>query len=53
MFMSICLLDLFFVLVGLVFCFLGVHFIIIFFVYFADWNVITLNGRYIIMTFFI
>jgi hypothetical protein len=52
MLMSICLVRFVFLfLLGWVCCFCGFYFIINDLVYFSDWNIITLNGRSIIMTF--
>jgi len=45
------LLDLYFGSFRLALLFLGVYFIINDLVYFIDWNIITLNGIYIIMAF--
>jgi NADH-ubiquinone oxidoreductase chain 5 len=50
--MSICFVRfLFLFLLGWACCFCGVYFIISDLVYFVDWNVITLNGRSVVMTF--
>jgi len=50
--MSICFVRFVFLfLLGWFCCFCGVYFIISDLVYFIDWNIITLNGRSIIMTF--
>jgi NADH-ubiquinone oxidoreductase chain 5 len=50
--MSICFVRFVFLfLLGWACCFCGVYFIINDLVYFIDWNIITLNGRSIIMTF--
>ena len=49
MFMSICFVR--FVFLGWFCCFWGVYFIINDLVYFIDWNIVTLNGRSIVMTF--
>nr|WNL54050.1 NADH dehydrogenase subunit 5 [Microcerotermes subtilis] len=52
MFMSICFVSFIFLfLLGLLCCFFGVYFIMSDLVYFVDWNVITLNGSSIVMTF--
>nr|QXT43992.1 NADH dehydrogenase subunit 5 [aff. Alyscotermes/Astratotermes sp. BDIT11-5-1c] len=52
MFMSICFISFVFLfLLGWFCCFLGFSFIMNDLVYFIDWNVITLNGSSIIMTF--
>jgi len=50
--MSICFVRFIFLfLLGLFCCFCGVYFIINNLDYFIDWNIITLNGRSVIMTF--
>jgi len=49
MFLSICFIR--FVFLLFLGCFCGVYFIISDLVYFIDWNIITLNGRSVIMTF--
>nr|QXT44538.1 NADH dehydrogenase subunit 5 [Patawatermes nigripunctatus] len=50
--MSICFVSFVFLfLLGWFCCFLGVNFIMNDLVYFIDWNIITLNGSSIIMTF--
>ena len=52
MFLSICFVrfvSLFFG--GWFCCFYGVYFIISALVYFVDWNIVTLNGRSVVMTF--
>nr|QXT44239.1 NADH dehydrogenase subunit 5 [Adaiphrotermes sp. CIVT267] len=52
MFMSICFISFVFLfLSGWFCCFLGVNFIMNDLVYFIEWNIITLNGSSIIMTF--
>nr|WNH36560.1 NADH dehydrogenase subunit 5 [Nasutitermes sp. 3 MLW-2023a] len=52
MFMSICFVSFVFLfLMGWVCCVLGSYFIMNDLVYFIDWNIITLNGSSIIMTF--
>nr|URH16730.1 NADH dehydrogenase subunit 5 [Dentispicotermes sp. n. 2 SH-2021a] len=52
MFMSICFVSFVFLFfMGWFCCFLGVYFIMNSLVYFIDWNIITLNGSSIIMTF--
>nr|QXT44525.1 NADH dehydrogenase subunit 5 [Aparatermes sp. G16-044]QXT44590.1 NADH dehydrogenase subunit 5 [Aparatermes sp. G16-173] len=52
MFMSICFISFVFLFIGgWLCCFLGVNFIMNDLVYFIDWNIITLNGSSIIMTF--
>nr|QXT44356.1 NADH dehydrogenase subunit 5 [Aderitotermes cavator] len=52
MFMSICFISFVFLfLLGWVCCFLGFNFIMNDLVYFIDWNIITLNGSSVIMTF--
>nr|QXT44174.1 NADH dehydrogenase subunit 5 [Adaiphrotermes sp. B JRA-2021a] len=52
MFMSICFISFIFLfLSGWLCCFLGVNFIMNDLVYFIEWNIITLNGSSIIMTF--
>nr|URH16926.1 NADH dehydrogenase subunit 5 [Microcerotermes papuanus] len=52
MFMSICFVSFIFLfLMGLFCCFCGVYFIMSDLVYFIDWNIITLNGSSVIMTF--
>jgi NADH-ubiquinone oxidoreductase chain 5 len=50
--MSICFVRFIFLFIfGFFCCFCGVYFIINDLVYFIDWNIITLNGRSVIMTF--
>ena len=50
--MSICVIRFVFLfLLGWICCLLGVNFIINYLVYTFDWNIITLNGRSIIITF--
>ena len=44
------LLDLLSLLLGWFCCFGGLYFIVSVLVYFIDWNIITLNGRSVIMT---
>nr|WNL54180.1 NADH dehydrogenase subunit 5 [Microcerotermes aff. subinteger] len=52
MFMSVCFVSFVFLfLLGLLCCFCGVYFIMGDLVYFIDWNIITLNGSSVIMTF--
>nr|URH16821.1 NADH dehydrogenase subunit 5 [Constrictotermes cyphergaster] len=52
MFMSICFVSFIFLfLLGVSSCVLGSYFIMNDLVYFVDWNIITLNGSSIIMTF--
>nr|URH17054.1 NADH dehydrogenase subunit 5 [Pericapritermes sp. H SH-2022a] len=52
MFMSICFVSFAFLfLLGLFCCFSGFYFIINDLVYFVDWNIVTLNGSSIVMTF--
>nr|URH16937.1 NADH dehydrogenase subunit 5 [Nasutitermes pinocchio] len=52
MFMSICFVSFVFLfLLGWVCCILGSYFIMNDLVYFVDWNIITLNGSSVIMTF--
>ena len=52
MFLSICFIRFVFLFFsGCFCCFCGVYFIISDLVYFIDWNIITLNGRSVIMTF--
>nr|AIY61627.1 NADH dehydrogenase subunit 5 [Nasutitermes takasagoensis] len=52
MFMSVCFVSFVFLfLLGWVCCVLGSYFIMNDLVYFIDWNVITLNGSSVIMTF--
>nr|QXT44473.1 NADH dehydrogenase subunit 5 [Apicotermitinae gen. L sp. CMRT172] len=52
MFMSICFISFVFLfLLGWFFCFLGFNFIMSDLVYFVDWNIVTLNGSSVIMTF--
>nr|QXT44681.1 NADH dehydrogenase subunit 5 [Adaiphrotermes sp. KE15-174] len=52
MFMSICFISFIFLfLSGWFCCFLGVNFIMNDLVYFIEWNIITLNGSSVIMTF--
>nr|URH16587.1 NADH dehydrogenase subunit 5 [Pericapritermes sp. 4 SH-2021a] len=52
MFMSICFVSFIFLfLLGWFCCFCGVYFIMNDLIYFVDWNIITLNGSSIIMTF--
>jgi len=52
MLMSICFVRFVFLfLLGWVCCVLGSYFIINDLVYFIDWNIITLNGRSVVMTF--
>nr|WMY24086.1 NADH dehydrogenase subunit 5 [Malagasitermes milloti] len=52
MFMSICFVSFIFLfLMGWICCVLGSYFIINDLVYFIDWNIITLNGSSVIMTF--
>nr|WES82303.1 NADH dehydrogenase subunit 5 [Microcerotermes bouvieri] len=52
MFMSICFVSFVFLfLLGLLCCFCGVYFIMSDLIYFIDWNIITLNGSSVIMTF--
>jgi NADH-ubiquinone oxidoreductase chain 5 len=51
MFMSICFFRFVFLfLLGWLCCFCDLYFIINDLIYFIDWNIITLNGRSIIMT---
>nr|AIY61848.1 NADH dehydrogenase subunit 5 [Cephalotermes rectangularis] len=50
--MSICFVSFIFLfLLGWLCCFLGIYFIMNDLIYFIDWNIITLNGSSIIMTF--
>jgi NADH-ubiquinone oxidoreductase chain 5 len=50
--MSICFIRFIFLFsLGWACCFLGVNFIINDLVYFIDWNIITINGRSVIITF--
>nr|AIY61900.1 NADH dehydrogenase subunit 5 [Basidentitermes aurivillii] len=50
--MSVCLISFIFLFfLGLFCCFFGLYFIMSDLVYFIDWNIITLNGSSIIMTF--
>lgn len=50
--MSICFVRFIFLfLLGLFCCFSGVYFIISDLIYFVDWDIVTLNGRSVIMTF--
>nr|WNL54427.1 NADH dehydrogenase subunit 5 [Amitermes sp. A MLW-2023a] len=52
MFMSICFISFVFLFIlGLFCCLGGVYFIMSDLVYFIDWNIITLNGSSVIMTF--
>nr|AIY62108.1 NADH dehydrogenase subunit 5 [Microcerotermes biroi] len=52
MFMSICFVSFIFLfLLGFFCCFCGVYFIMSDLIYFIDWNIITLNGSSVIMTF--
>nr|URH16561.1 NADH dehydrogenase subunit 5 [Sphaerotermes sphaerothorax] len=52
MFMSICFISFVFLFIfGWFCCFLGFYFIMNDLVYFIDWNIITLNGSSVIMTF--
>nr|QXT44070.1 NADH dehydrogenase subunit 5 [Apicotermitinae gen. D sp. CAM075]QXT44369.1 NADH dehydrogenase subunit 5 [Apicotermitinae gen. D sp. CMRT020] len=52
MFMSVCFISFIFLfLLGWACCFLGFYFIMSDLVYFIDWNVVTLNGSSVIMTF--
>nr|URH16717.1 NADH dehydrogenase subunit 5 [Microcerotermes sp.] len=52
MFMSICFISFIFLfLLGLLCCFCGVYFIMSDLIYFIDWNIVTLNGSSVIMTF--
>nr|YP_009115118.1 NADH dehydrogenase subunit 5 [Neocapritermes taracua]AIZ68304.1 NADH dehydrogenase subunit 5 [Neocapritermes taracua] len=52
MFMSICFISFIFLfLLGWFCCFWGVYFIMNDLVYFIDWNIITLNGSSVVMTF--
>nr|AIY61913.1 NADH dehydrogenase subunit 5 [Aderitotermes sp. TB-2014] len=52
MFMSVCFISFVFLfLLGWVCCFLGFNFIMNDLVYFIDWNIITLNGSSVVMTF--
>nr|QXI86598.1 NADH dehydrogenase subunit 5 [Astalotermes sp. D JRA-2021a] len=52
MYMSVCFISFVFLfLVGWVCCFFGFNFIMNDLVYFIDWNIITLNGSSVIMTF--
>nr|QXI86649.1 NADH dehydrogenase subunit 5 [Apicotermitinae gen. E sp. CMRT116] len=52
MFMSICFISFVFLfLLGWFCCFMGFYFIMNDLVYFIDWNIITLNGSSVIMTF--
>ena len=50
--LSICFIRFVFLfLLGWFCCFCGVYFIINDLVYFIDWNIITLNGRSVVITF--
>ena len=50
--LSICFIRFVFLfLLGWFCCFCGVYFIINDLVYFIDWNIITLNGGSVVMTF--
>jgi hypothetical protein len=52
MFMSICFIRFVFLfLLGWFCCFLGVNFIINDLVYFVEWNIITVNGRSVVIMF--
>nr|WHM51648.1 NADH dehydrogenase subunit 5 [Cahuallitermes intermedius] len=52
MFLSICFISFVFLfLTGCFCCFCGVYFIMSDLIYFIDWNIITLNGSSVIMTF--
>ena len=52
MFSSICFIRFVFIFILVWFCcFCGVYFIINDLVYFIDWNIITLNGNSVIITF--
>nr|WNL54251.1 NADH dehydrogenase subunit 5 [Microcerotermes pauliani] len=52
MFLSVCFVSFVFLfLLGLLCCFCGVYFIMGDLIYFIDWNIITLNGSSVIMTF--
>nr|URH16882.1 NADH dehydrogenase subunit 5 [Pericapritermes sp. B SH-2022a] len=52
MFMSICFVSFIFLfLLGLFCCFFGFYFILNDLIYFVDWNIVTLNGSSIVMTF--
>nr|WNL54024.1 NADH dehydrogenase subunit 5 [Microcerotermes aff. pauliani] len=52
MFMSVCFVSFVFLfLSGIFCCFCGVYFIMCDLIYFIDWNIITLNGSSVIMTF--
>nr|WHM51843.1 NADH dehydrogenase subunit 5 [Cahuallitermes intermedius] len=52
MFLSICFISFVFLfLTGCFCCFCGVYFIMNDLIYFIDWNIITLNGSSVIMTF--
>nr|WNL54245.1 NADH dehydrogenase subunit 5 [Microcerotermes unidentatus] len=50
--LSVCFVSFVFLfLLGLLCCFCGVYFIMSDLIYFVDWNVITLNGSSVVMTF--
>nr|URH16522.1 NADH dehydrogenase subunit 5 [Prorhinotermes simplex]WMY24268.1 NADH dehydrogenase subunit 5 [Prorhinotermes simplex] len=52
MFMSICFISFVFLfLLGWSCCFYGVYFILCDLVYFVDWNIVSLNGSSVVMTF--